>query len=67
MYSAQTEHMAEVPFKRYTTVLPVTERVRTVSSELFARLRSGAEAPLIHESSWGKVKSHNKIAGYARL
>lgn len=67
MYSAQTEHMAEVPFKRYTTVLPVTDQVISVASDLFVGLRSGAGAPLIHESSWGKVKSHNKIAGYARL
>lgn len=59
MHSAQTAHMAEVPFKRHTTGLPVTEQVLSVSSDACVGLRSS--------SSWGKVKSHNKIAGYARL
>lgn len=51
MYSAQTEHMAEVPFKRYTTALPVSEQVSTASSDLFVGLRKRSRStahPRVH-------------------
>lgn len=60
MYSAQTETWQSC----FVCHNASGQRLITISSQLLVELRSGTRALLIHKSSWGKVKSHNKIVGY---